>query len=225
LVVVTAAGVLLGRRDIIAGSRAVGTAFGRIVGTLHGMRTKFEQKSKGTEIYNLHSSVTHGLMDMRTIGYDLMNVSPFNQGPMMSPSAASGMGPSIGHSSLGSITKTIMTPVSATATMSPMAPVQGALPSHSQTLVTSTEDHALDRTGATNAAPDAPDVSVSRLARLILAEEELSIRLGTFNGAEAGGTHGNGGGGGGDEVCGADIIQSVVKESIISEAFNNRAHR
>lgn len=227
LVVVTAAGVLLGRKDIIAGSRAVGTAFGRIVGTLHGMRTKFDKKSKGTEIYNLHSSVSHGLMDMRTIGYDLMNISPFNQGPLMSPSAASGMISSGGNISHGSIIKAMAPGAATTTEMSPMAQAQSS-PSSYRPMPTSTESTLASMAASTTATarPDAPDVS--RLARLILAEEELSIRLGTYNSADAGGVQGSGSGGRSGtsrttEVCGADIIQSVVKESIISEAFNNRA--
>ena len=226
LVVVTAAGVLLGRRDIIAGSRAVGAAFGRIVGTLHGMRTKFEKKSKGTEMYNLHSSVSHGLMDMRTIGNDLMNVSPFNQGPMMSYSAASGMGAHVTHSGLGSVTKAVLTPAPLTTTAEQSlltAQAQASLSMHRPTMTSAEDRHRATAASASAWVAPAGQSDTARLARIILAEEELSIRLGTYQSAEAGGTRGSGGASSSSttEVCGADIIQSVVKESIISEAFNN----
>ena len=202
LVVVTAAGVLLGRRDIIAGSRVVGTAFGRIVGTLHGMRTKFEQQSKGTELHQLHSSVRHGLNDMRTIGYDLMTVSPFNQSPMSYPGTTTAAAANV------SIPSTNTGVVNDTTTTIPMQH-QPSLPNLNGT---GTDGNVVTPHTATFTTPSSPDVI--RLARLILAEEELNIRLGKYpttdprsaNAVEVEG--------------GADIIQSVIKESIINEAFN-----
>ena len=205
LVVVTAAGVLLGRRDIISGSRVVGTAFGRIVGTLHGMRTKFEQQSKGTELHQLHSSVRHGLNDMRTIGYDLMTVSPFNQSPMSYPGTSSA---AVGNV----ITPPTNTAVDGTATTTPNISM------HHQSTLTNinrmgTEGYAaIPTSSATTTTPSSPDVI--RLARLILAEEELNIRLGTYPTADPRSATNV------EVEGGADIIQSVVKESIINEAFN-----
>ena len=196
LVVITAAGVLLQRKDIVAGSRMCGTAFGRIVGTLQGMRTKFEQQSKGTEMYQLHSSVRHGLMDMRTIGYDLVNVSPFNQGPLPtfpSPPPTVTGAEAAGAAAIATATSTTRNPPLRVTTPSPPSALRALLqpPVASQ-----------------GAYPD-----VARLARLILAEEELHIRTGKYN------PDADGGSAAAREVDGADLIQSVVKESIIAEAF------
>ena len=44
-VVVTGAGLLLGRREIIVGARAVGSVVGRVVGSLQGVKYKFEKSS------------------------------------------------------------------------------------------------------------------------------------------------------------------------------------
>ena len=71
LVVVTGAGLLLGRKEITIGARWLGTSIGRVVGTLQGVRLRYEQKSKGSQIYQLHSSVRQGLQDFGTIGTDL----------------------------------------------------------------------------------------------------------------------------------------------------------
>jgi hypothetical protein len=198
LVVVTAAGVLLQRKDIVAGSRMCGTAFGRIVGTLQGMRAKFEQQSKGTEIYQLHSSVRHGLMDMRTIGYDLVNVSPFNQGPMPTNVPQPPRPPS---SSMVTGTGVARAAAAASVAGAPAATTVALPPSALRSLLQ-------PPAASPSASPD-----VARLARLILAEEELHIRTGKYS------PDADGGAGAMREVDTADLIQSVVKESIITEAF------
>ena len=198
LVVVTAAGVLLGRRDIIAGSKVVGTAFGRIVGTLHGMRAKFEQQSKGTELQQVHSSVRHGLNDMRTIGYDLMTVSPFNQSPISYPGTSS---TAIENVSIPSTNTGIVNGTTTTT-----------IPRQHQSSLSNINRMGTDENVVTTphtamfTTPSSPDAM--RLARLILAEEELNIRLGKHPADMT------------DAEGGADIIQSVIKESIINEAFN-----
>ena len=198
LVVVTAAGVLLGRRDIIAGSKVVGTAFGRIVGTLHGMRAKFEQQSKGTELQQVHSSVRHGLNDMRTIGYDLMTVSPFNQSPISYPGTSS---TATGNASIPSTNTGIVN--GTTTTTIPMQH-QSSL-SIINRMGTDKNVVTTPHTAMFTTPSSSPDAM--RLARLILAEEELNIRLGKHPDTT-------------DAEGGADIIQSVIKESIINEAFN-----
>jgi hypothetical protein len=78
VVVVTAAGMLLGRRELVAGARFLGLGFGRMVGLLQGARIKYEEKSQGTELYNLHRSVKRGLDDMGTIGTDIASIRSGN---------------------------------------------------------------------------------------------------------------------------------------------------
>lgn len=78
VVVVTAAGMLLGRRELVAGARFLGLGFGRVVGLLQGARIKYEEKSQGTELYNLHRSVKRGLDDMGMIGTDLASIRSGN---------------------------------------------------------------------------------------------------------------------------------------------------
>ena len=74
LLFVTAAGMLLGRREISAGARFLGIGVGRVVGMLQGARVKYEQRTRGTELYELHRSVKRGLADMSTIGNDLASI-------------------------------------------------------------------------------------------------------------------------------------------------------
>mgnify|MGYP001088499533 CR=1 FL=1 len=75
LVVVTGAGLLLGRREITRGARVVGWSVGKLVGSLQGIRMKYEEKTHGTQLYKLHKHVKDGLADMGTIGTDLNALS------------------------------------------------------------------------------------------------------------------------------------------------------
>jgi hypothetical protein len=88
LVVVSAAGMLLGRRELVAGARFLGVGFGRVVGLLQGARLRYEEKSQGTELYNLHRTVKRGLDDMGTIGSDLASIRSGNVQSMSKMSAA-----------------------------------------------------------------------------------------------------------------------------------------
>ena len=78
LVVISAAGFLLGKREITAGARFFGLGIGRVVGMLQGLRIKYEEKSRGTQLYKLHRTVKRGLDDMSTIGNDLATISSGN---------------------------------------------------------------------------------------------------------------------------------------------------
>jgi len=78
LVVVTAAGFLLGKKEIRAGSRFLGVGVGRVVGMLQGARLKYEHKTQGTHLYELHRNVKRGLEDMGTIGTDLASIRSGN---------------------------------------------------------------------------------------------------------------------------------------------------
>ena len=75
LVVVTGAGLLLGRREIALGSKLLGNGIGRIIGTLQGMKIKYDNKTKGTKLQSLHREVRQGINDVSTIGYDLSSLS------------------------------------------------------------------------------------------------------------------------------------------------------
>jgi len=75
LVVVTGAGLLLGRREIALGSKLFGNGIGRIIGTLQGMKIKYDNKTKGTKLQSLHREVRQGINDVSTIGYDLSSLS------------------------------------------------------------------------------------------------------------------------------------------------------
>ena len=85
LVVVTAAGLLLGKREISAGAKFFGHGVGRLVGTMQGMRFKYEQKTRGTALYALHRNVKRGLEDMGTIGSDLASIRSGGSIPVPQP--------------------------------------------------------------------------------------------------------------------------------------------
>ena len=89
LVVVTAAGLLLGKREISAGAKFFGQGVGRLVGTLQGMRFKYEQRTSGTALYALHRNVKRGLEDMGTIGSDLASIRSGGSIPAPHPPVSS----------------------------------------------------------------------------------------------------------------------------------------
>ena len=74
LVLVTGAGFLLGRKEILQGSRVVGKMLGRGVGLLQGVRVRYEEKTRGSRVHQMHTNVKMGLRDMNTIGLDLAMV-------------------------------------------------------------------------------------------------------------------------------------------------------
>ena len=83
------------------------------MGYLHGVRAKYEQKSQGTRVYEMHKNVKMGLQDMGTIGRDLQMVgtggSAFAQAPMSAPMSAPASVP------MGASTPTMATPMVANA--------------------------------------------------------------------------------------------------------------
>lgn len=80
VVLITGASFLLGKREIVASARVVGRGLGKIVGTMQGVRIKFEEKSRGTQFFDLHSSIKRGLRDVSTIGSDLVSVGVGDSG-------------------------------------------------------------------------------------------------------------------------------------------------
>ena len=53
LVLVTGAGLLLGRREILQGSRVAGKMLGRGVGVLQGVRIRYEEKTRGSRVHQM----------------------------------------------------------------------------------------------------------------------------------------------------------------------------
>ena len=60
-VIVTATSFLLGRKEMVAGARVAGNMVGQLVGSLQGLRVKYEAKTSDSEIGTLHTSVRSGL--------------------------------------------------------------------------------------------------------------------------------------------------------------------
>ena len=63
LVIVTVSGYILGRKDMKRIARVFGGGVGKFVGSVQGMRTKYDQKSQNqnVELKTLHTSVRSGL--------------------------------------------------------------------------------------------------------------------------------------------------------------------
>ena len=76
VVVVTLAGLLLRKKELVPMARLMGSTFGKLVGTLQGLRLRYETMYKGTQLSELHSNVRKGMDDLRTVAYDLSSLSP-----------------------------------------------------------------------------------------------------------------------------------------------------
>lgn len=85
LVLVTGAGILLGRREIVEGSRMLGKGLGRVIGIATGVRRRYDEKSAGTRLYQVHSQVNRGLADMSVIGRDLYMVGKMGSSAAIPP--------------------------------------------------------------------------------------------------------------------------------------------
>lgn len=85
LVLVTGAGILLGRREIVEGSRMLGKGLGRMIGIATGVRRRYDEKSAGTRLYQVHSQVNRGIADMSVIGRDLYMVGKMGSTAIPSP--------------------------------------------------------------------------------------------------------------------------------------------
>jgi hypothetical protein len=152
LVLVTGAGMLLGRQEVVAGSRLLGIGLGRIIGTFQGIKEKYEEKSRGSDMYKLHSSVREGLMDLTTIGADIVRIG------QPSPISSVKMKPVAIHDRAGSIATTHM----------PLAAASAHMSRQSVKLGVSVESSA---SGSLNQ-------DAERLARLVLVEDQLKQKRG-----------------------------------------------
>ena len=203
LVVVSGAGMLLGRKEITLMARSVGRGLGRIVGTLQGLRIKYEEKSQGSQLYQLHKNVKDGLNDMSTIGADISSLSS-------SP-----------HSRYASM--------AAGAPVSEASPAAATWKqSRSATSSSTSQENALRKSGgilgrnnrrAAAAATDAPVAASKvlpalhnlsavdfRLAQLILADEELNRQRGPASMLESNG----------QDSAGVDLVERAICESILN---------
>lgn len=82
LVVVTVSGYILGRKDMKNLAKLVGGGVGKFVGSLQGMRVKYEQKSQNqnVELKTLHTSVRSGLRGISPLFPKMRrNMPPFHR--------------------------------------------------------------------------------------------------------------------------------------------------
>ena len=71
VVIVTAAGLLLRRKELVPMARLLGSSIGKLVGTMQGFRMRYEKMYKGTEIFELHGNVRKGIDELRNVAYDV----------------------------------------------------------------------------------------------------------------------------------------------------------
>jgi hypothetical protein len=144
LVLVTGAGMLLGKKEITQGARIIGKMVGKGVGLLQGVRVRYDEKSRGSRVYQMHSNVRMGLQDMNTIGRDLVMVGT---GMPASSSTATGAG--------STATAAALTHDANTALPETKQSIPSAIPNFS-------------------AAGIASFAANEQLARLILVEEKMN---------------------------------------------------
>jgi hypothetical protein len=136
--------MLLGKKEITQGARIVGKMVGKGVGLLQGVRVRYDEKSRGSRVYQMHSNVRMGLQDMNTIGRDLVMVGA---GMPASSSATTGAG--------------------STATAAALTrEVNTTLPETKHSIPTAIPDFS--------AAGIASFAANEQLARLILVEEKMN---------------------------------------------------
>ena len=73
--VISAAAVLMGRRETLTVSRYMGNGLGRLVGTLQGYRTKYESSAKDSALYEIQSTVRKELNELQGVSLDMSMVS------------------------------------------------------------------------------------------------------------------------------------------------------
>lgn len=74
-VLMATAGFIFKKSEILMGARFLGRGLGKVVGSMQGMRIKFETETSKSEVHGLHSSVRQGLQDVRSIGNDVLSVT------------------------------------------------------------------------------------------------------------------------------------------------------
>ena len=69
-VLVAAGGLVLGKKDIVAASRILGSSIGKLVGSLQGLSIKYEEATKGSRLRELHRDVRQGINELNAIRSD-----------------------------------------------------------------------------------------------------------------------------------------------------------
>jgi Sec-independent protein translocase protein TatA len=199
LVVVTGAGMLLGRKEITLMAHSVGRGLGRMVGTLQGLRMKYEDKSKGSQLYQLHKNVKDGLHDLSTIGADINSLRIGSHSRYMSMATEA---PAPAHHLASAMPQwNDVTNESSTS----LSNIQ-----HKQVsggIRGSNNRRAAAAAGRGDVSSPALSTVDYRLAQLILADEELNKLRGPGSKLERTAATGS--------ASGVDLVESAICESII----------
>jgi len=224
LVLVTGAGMLLGRKEITLMARSLGRGLGRVVGTLQGLRVKYEEKSQGSQLYQLHKNVKDGLTDMGTIGADLnsLSSSPHSRYASMAAAAAGASTPDgLSNRTWAQTQSQSSAAVSSSTPQESLSRKSGGILGSNNRKATSSAATAAaaTTTAAAITAAASPHVSPAqqtfnavdfRLAQLILADEELNKQRGPASLREYEFL--------GKDSLGVDLVESAICESIINAA-------
>ena len=224
LVVVTGAGMLLGRKEITRCARVVGWSMGKFVGSLQGIRIRYEQKTHGTQLYQLHKQVKDGLVDMRTIGSDLNALS--NTGGRMAHSVSQQ------HNQVQQQQMPLNVDVNRDSDGALKRPggILGSLGGNLGTSSGSGVDASTTSLPLSHPAKAATATAASsyRLAQLILAENVLLKEKGPASALDSshrmlGGLEENDSSGtnkqGKNTLTGSDLVEMCLCESIVNESY------
>jgi hypothetical protein len=232
MVVVTGAGLLLGRREITYGSKILGWSIGKLVGSLQGIRMKYEEKTHGTQLHKLHRSVKEGLVDMSSIGTDLNalsgrggtigNYARQAQQQQQQAGASAGASASAGAGTVSSQKKRTG------GILGSNAVARSTAPSHATTLNTTSTTGS----SSNNMSIRSRTQHNFRLAQLILADDVLNKEKGPASRLEqvrvlglntddeatttataisdSSSSH---------DLTGSDLVESSICESIVQESY------
>ncbi len=234
--VVTGAGLLLGRREITHGSKILGWSIGKLVGSLQGIRMKYEEKTHGTQLHKLHRSVKEGLVDMSSIGTDLNALSgrggtignyarqaqQQQQRQQQQVGAGAGAGAGVGAGTVSSQKKR------PGGILGSNAVARSTAPSHATTLNTTSTTGS----SSNNMSIRSRTQHNFRLAQLILADDVLNKEKGPASRLEqvrvlglktddeattaataisdSSSSH---------DLTGSDLVESSICESIVQESY------
>jgi len=73
-VFITAAGLVVGKNELILGARFLGGAIGQVVGLLQGLSAKYHDTSRKNKLYKLGEGVKKGLDELSAIKLDLYSI-------------------------------------------------------------------------------------------------------------------------------------------------------
>jgi hypothetical protein len=198
LVLVTGAGLVLGRREITIAAHGLGRGLGRVVGTLQGLRFKYEEKTQGSKLYQLHKNVKDGLNDMGSITADIYSIRN-GVGAMGQTDFAFGA-----TSTRASVPSGVSESVNIASKSSNLEYRSGMVLPDKVSAVISAEPNLLSHNQIS-----AVDF---RLARLIVAEEQLKLQRGSASGRPQHNSNSSG------FESGSDLVENAICESILNSA-------